>query len=91
MDRSALVHVIARAGGRSKVAAACRVRYQAVQKWEANGVPLDRCAAIESATGGQVRCEDLRPDVEWQRDAAGSVTGYLVKVSAPEPETARVA
>jgi DNA-binding transcriptional regulator YdaS (Cro superfamily) len=28
-------------------------------------VPAERCPAIEKATGGLVRCEDLRPDVEW--------------------------
>ena len=33
---------------------------------------LDRCAAIEAATG-RGRCEDLRrPDVMWQRDTAGN-------------------
>lgn len=29
--------------------------------------PPDRCPAIERATGGQVTCEELRPDVRWQR------------------------
>ncbi|MCL2076322.1 MAG: helix-turn-helix domain-containing protein [Betaproteobacteria bacterium] len=28
-------------------------------------VPAERCPSIERATGGLVRCEDLRPDVEW--------------------------
>ena len=28
-------------------------------------VPAEHCPAIEGATGGQVRCEDLRPDVNW--------------------------
>ena len=28
-------------------------------------VPAERCPAIERATNGQVRCEDLRPDVDW--------------------------
>lgn len=39
----------------------------AVSQW-ANGlsaVPAERCPLIEQATGGQVRCEDLRPDVAW--------------------------
>ena len=27
--------------------------------------PAEYCPAIERATAGQVRCEDLRPDVEW--------------------------
>lgn len=29
-------------------------------------VPAERCPDIEAATGGMVRCEDLRPDVAWQ-------------------------
>ena len=39
----------------------------AVSQW-VNGfasVPAERCPAIEHATGGLVRCEDLRPDVRW--------------------------
>lgn len=28
-------------------------------------VPAERCPAIERATGGAVRCEELRPDVDW--------------------------
>jgi len=28
-------------------------------------VPADYCPTIERVTGGAVRCEDLRPDVEW--------------------------
>lgn len=28
-------------------------------------VPAEHCPAIERATGGAVRCEDLRPDVAW--------------------------
>jgi len=29
--------------------------------------PPDRCPAIERATEGRVTCEELRPDVHWQR------------------------
>jgi DNA-binding transcriptional regulator YdaS (Cro superfamily) len=38
-----------------------------ISQWR-NGirpVPAERCPAIERATGGAVRCEDLRPDVDW--------------------------
>lgn len=28
-------------------------------------VPAERCPAIERATNGAVRCEYLRPDVDW--------------------------
>ncbi len=31
----------------------------------ARPVPADRCPDIERATFGHVRCEDLRPDVDW--------------------------
>lgn len=29
--------------------------------------PPDRCPDIERATDGRVPCEELRPDVRWQR------------------------
>lgn len=28
-------------------------------------IPVERCILIERATRGAVRCEDLRPDVDW--------------------------
>lgn len=28
-------------------------------------VPAEHCPTIERATKGAVRCEDLRPDVDW--------------------------
>jgi len=43
-------------------------RYQTVQSWLANRVPAEYCPAIERETvrlGTPVRCEQLRPDVEW--------------------------
>jgi DNA-binding transcriptional regulator YdaS (Cro superfamily) len=34
--------------------------------WRKRGrVPAEHCPAIEAATGGAVRCEELRPDVQW--------------------------
>ena len=40
----------------------------AVGQWKLPGrhVPAEHCPAIERITGGVVRCEDLRPDVDWQ-------------------------
>ena len=38
-----------------------------ISQW-ANGVrrvPAERCPQIERATAGAVRCEDLRPDIDW--------------------------
>lgn len=28
-------------------------------------IPVKRCPEIEKATNGAVRCEELRPDVDW--------------------------
>ncbi len=38
-----------------------------VSQWKtgAREVPAERCPVIERATNGAVRCEDLRPDVDW--------------------------
>ena len=36
-----------------------------VFQWKKTRVPAERCPQIEQATGGLVRCEDLRPDVAW--------------------------
>jgi DNA-binding transcriptional regulator YdaS (Cro superfamily) len=76
--------------GLSRVARACGVSYQAVQKWERAGrIPADRCASIEAESGA--RCEDLRPDLTWHRDAAGQITGYTTPVppaTAPQSEAA---
>ena len=38
-----------------------------ISQWKtgARRVPAEICPQIERATNGQVRCEDLRPDVDW--------------------------
>lgn len=41
-------------------------RYQTVQQWTINGVPAEWCPVIERVTRRKFRCEDLRPDVEWE-------------------------
>jgi DNA-binding transcriptional regulator YdaS (Cro superfamily) len=56
-------------GGPTKAAVVLNVpdhRYQTVQSWIRTRVPAEWCPTIERATGGQVRCEDLRPDVAWE-------------------------
>lgn len=54
---------------------------QAVGKWARDGVPIERCPQLERASGGAVKCADMRSDVEWVR-ARGKVTAYTVKVAA---------
>lgn len=71
-------------GTRAKLARACSQPPQAVTRWLRSGrVPARRALAIEAATGGKVTCQDLRPDVEWLIDDSGTVTGYHVRVDAP--------
>lgn len=54
-------------GGQTALAAAIGCQPQLVWQWSRGlrRVPAARCPAIERATGGQVRCEELRPDIDW--------------------------
>lgn len=63
-EQAALRRAIACKGGMAALAAAVDpgLSYQAVQGWLENGVPVERCAAIERATRGMIQCEELRED-----------------------------
>lgn len=60
-------------GGRQRIADACQVKYQAVQKWEkAKRLPrsefsgeTEYAATIERETGGEVTKEEL---LRWSRE-----------------------
>ena len=58
-------------GGITTLANALGVKPPTVSQWISSNpmtsrrVPAARCPSIERATSGVVRCEDLRPDVEW--------------------------
>jgi DNA-binding transcriptional regulator YdaS (Cro superfamily) len=54
-------------GSQSALADLCGVSKGAVSQWKEVGrrVPAEYCPLIEGATGGEVRCEDLRPDMNW--------------------------
>lgn len=51
----------------------------AVNQWVSGKTRLtaERCIRIEEATLGQVRCEDMRPDVNW---------AYIRGATHPEPK-----
>jgi DNA-binding transcriptional regulator YdaS (Cro superfamily) len=69
------------AGGSQKaLAERLGVSQPTVHDWKRAGFPPDRCALIERALG--FRCETLRPDVEFLRDGAGAVIGYVVPLAA---------
>lgn len=62
----ALNKAIAIFGSQSELSRAIGTDQQTVYNWlKRQNVPAERCPAIERATGGVVRCEDLRPDVDW--------------------------
>ncbi len=54
-------------GRRSALARSIGVPPILVSQWVSRQrqVPAERCPDIERATKGAVRCEDLRPDVDW--------------------------
>ncbi len=61
-----LERAISIAGGVAMLAEKLGVAASAPSMWKARGsVPAERCPAIERLTAGAVRCEELRPDVEW--------------------------
>lgn len=68
------------AGGVSALAKKLGYAQSRVSNWRLRGIPDEACPAVEAATA--IRCEDLRPDLDWTRDDAGQVTGYHVRIAA---------
>lgn len=54
-------------GLQAKLAKEIGVPASNVSMWASGSrrVPVKYCPAIERATNGAVRCEELRPDVDW--------------------------
>ena len=54
-------------GSQVAMAAALGVKQPTISEWlrGCRRVPAERCLQIEGGTGGKVRCEDLRPDIQW--------------------------
>jgi DNA-binding transcriptional regulator YdaS (Cro superfamily) len=50
-------------GMRAAIAQKCGVSLQAIAHWKVRGIPAEYCPDIEEITS--VRCEILRPDVNW--------------------------
>ena len=94
MDESPLQEAIRKAGGQTALAKRLsaggrKVSQGHIWAWlnRDGRAPEDVCPGIEAVT--DVRCERLRPDVHWVRDAAGVVTGYQVPVPQVAAEPAR--
>jgi DNA-binding transcriptional regulator YdaS (Cro superfamily) len=63
----ALDKAVAHAGTVQSLADHLGVTKGAVGQWKAEGrrIPAEHCPAIERLTDGGVRCEQMRPDVDW--------------------------
>lgn len=63
---AALRQAIAHCGGQSALASAIGLSQSHVWNWlNRRSIPAEHCPAIERATNRAVRCEALRPDVDW--------------------------
>ena len=64
---NAIKHASEVMGNQRKLADALKVTPATVSQWiiGQRPIPAERCPEIERATNGAVRCEDLRPDVDW--------------------------
>jgi DNA-binding transcriptional regulator YdaS (Cro superfamily) len=52
-------------GSATKLADLLGVSVQVVSNWKDRGIPIERCVAIENATGGKVTRRELRPE-DWR-------------------------
>lgn len=76
-------------GGLAKLAALMGESSQTVSNWRARGVPVQRCAELESAAGGMVRRWELRPE-DWHR-IWPELIGMEGAPAIPDPTTAEPA
>lgn len=67
MTKDAIAKACKAVGGQAALARSLNVTPATVSQWvnEVRPVPAERCPSIERITQGAVRCEDLRPDVDW--------------------------
>lgn len=72
--KSSIKTAIKIVGSQKDLADEIGVSAKTVWAWiNRDSIPAEHCPAIERATKGAVRCEDLRPDVDWAylRNTAG--------------------
>lgn len=65
--------------GAAEIAKALGCRPSAVHNWTARGrIPAEHCPTIERLSRGEIRAEQMRPDVEWAViRATGPVTSSV--------------
>ena len=73
----ALDTAIGIAGSETALAGQIGISQPSIQSWRKVGsIPPERAAAIDEATQGQVRAEDLCPGYFWLRDKDGAIRSY---------------
>lgn len=82
---SSMQTAISHMGSAAALARSLGVTTQAVCFWRdgKRGIPADVCPLIERVTNRLVRCEDLRPDVDWafvRGTDCGVAAGQVSKV-----------
>lgn len=76
MSNPALDRAIEIIGSATALAKLLGISKGAVSQWKDEGrkVPLEHCPLIERGTNREVKCEELRPDVDWEYVRAGRRT-----------------
>lgn len=66
-NKTGIERAIEFVGTQSKLAKLIGAKQQMVSYWKRAGIVGDAamCAAIERATNGEVRCEELNPHLDW--------------------------
>lgn len=57
---------------------ACGLSRNAPRLWQT--VPEEHAPALEQATHGRITCEQMCPDLEWERDSSGRVVAYRRRI-----------
>ena len=73
-DKQALrvaVEIVGSQGELAKLVGVSKAAMSQAVRDEKRQIPAHWCPAIEKATARQVRCEQLRPDVDWGYVRAG--------------------
>ena len=77
---NAVKRAVKAAGGAAAVASLFEISTVSVYEWiNNNRIPAERCPALERAGKSVVRCEEMRPDVDW---------AYLRHQASAEPVAA---
>jgi DNA-binding transcriptional regulator YdaS (Cro superfamily) len=67
MEANPIATAVQKLGGARAASVQLEVSVQLVYFWLSGQrrFPAEKCPVVERLTNGQIRCEALRPDVEW--------------------------